>query len=268
MTTPLDTSTKAVEPFASRLESMEEGREFGFIREEAARALRALAKERDAWRERESETQESLQKIGEEFGVLGGEPRTDGVRRVLTELRIERDALRKERDEARADYEQSVDSMQTITERCKFAIEAADAKRDAALAQVAELREELNEARKHEALSIRREKTARKFWIRDAKESLAGKPAALRNRVELCELPPVRGETCPVDGMPLLVFEEAKREEDDLVAALAKVAELRTALEFYANPEIYKPHPHGPAFDRRDVSYRARAALASTEEKK
>lgn len=37
---------------------------------------------------------------------------------------------------------------------------------------------------------------------------------------------------------------------------------LRKALEFYANPEIYEPHPHGPAFDRRDVSFAARAALS------
>jgi hypothetical protein len=36
---------------------------------------------------------------------------------------------------------------------------------------------------------------------------------------------------------------------------------LRKALEFYANPEIYKPHPHGPAFDRRDLSFHAVAAL-------
>ncbi|MGV1787321.1 MULTISPECIES: hypothetical protein [Agrobacterium] len=39
---------------------------------------------------------------------------------------------------------------------------------------------------------------------------------------------------------------------------------LREVLAFYANPEIYKPHPHGPAFDRRDLSYSARTALAST----
>ena len=39
---------------------------------------------------------------------------------------------------------------------------------------------------------------------------------------------------------------------------------LRKTLEFYANPEIYKPHPHGPAFDRRDLSYHAVTALAST----
>lgn len=47
-------------------------------------------------------------------------------------------------------------------------------------------------------------------------------------------------------------------------AADAEVARLRKALEFYADPEIYKPHPHGPAFDRRDRSYHAQAALSST----
>jgi hypothetical protein len=41
----------------------------------------------------------------------------------------------------------------------------------------------------------------------------------------------------------------------------ARVAELEAVLEFYANPEIYRPHPHGPTFDRRDLSYSARAAL-------
>ncbi len=36
---------------------------------------------------------------------------------------------------------------------------------------------------------------------------------------------------------------------------------LRAALSFYANPEVYKPHPHGAAFDRRDLSYHAIAAI-------
>lgn len=44
-----------------------------------------LLKEGEQWRARESETQEALQAIGEEFGVRGGEPRVDGIRRVLTE---------------------------------------------------------------------------------------------------------------------------------------------------------------------------------------
>lgn len=33
-------------------------------------------------------------------------------------------------------------------------------------------------------------------------------------------------------------------------------------IKFYANPEVYKPHPHGIAFDRRDLSYGARALLS------
>lgn len=42
----------------------------------------------------------------------------------------------------------------------------------------------------------------------------------------------------------------------------AEVERLREALEFYRNSEVYKPHQHGPAFDRRDLSFRARAALS------
>jgi len=49
---------------------------------------------------------------------------------------------------------------------------------------------------------------------------------------------------------------------DEMAAAIARDAGLRTALSFYANPEVYRPHPHGLAFDRRDISYVAIAALA------
>jgi hypothetical protein len=55
--------------------------------ESQAKALSEAEAERDAWRNRESETQEALQAIGDEFGVYGGEPRTHGIRRVLTEMR-------------------------------------------------------------------------------------------------------------------------------------------------------------------------------------
>lgn len=41
----------------------------------------------------------------------------------------------------------------------------------------------------------------------------------------------------------------------------AQNARLTEALRFYANPQIYKPHPDGPAFDRRDLSYAARNTL-------
>jgi hypothetical protein len=47
----------------------------------------------------------------------------------------------------------------------------------------------------------------------------------------------------------------------NLRTILAYVKELERALEFYANPEVYKPHPHGPAFDRRDLSFRALEVL-------
>ena len=43
--------------------------------------------------------------------------------------------------------------------------------------------------------------------------------------------------------------------------AAEEIERLREALEWYANPEVYKPSVHGLAFDRRDLSYYARAAL-------
>jgi hypothetical protein len=42
----------------------------------------------------------------------------------------------------------------------------------------------------------------------------------------------------------------------------ATMKEVVEVLEFYANPEIYKPHPHGLAFERRDKSDMARSILA------
>lgn len=54
----------------------------------------------------------------------------------------------------------------------------------------------------------------------------------------------------------------AQRPEFD--ALKVEVERLRAGLTWYANPEIYKPHPHGPAFDNRDLSFHARAVLAQT----
>ena len=54
--------------------------------------------------------------------------------------------------------------------------------------------------------------------------------------------------------------------EDRAEAAEAEVKRLREALAFYANPEIYKPHPHGSAFDKRHtLGFVAEAALATQE---
>lgn len=48
----------------------------------------------------------------------------------------------------------------------------------------------------------------------------------------------------------------------DTLRLMDEIERLNEALRFYANSEIYKPHPHGPAFDRRDISFVARAALS------
>lgn len=58
-----------------------------------------------------------------------------------------------------------------------------------------------------------------------------------------------------------------RREAPDEITRLrAEAQRLTEALRYYENPEIYKPHPHGPAFDRRDLSYVARAALKALGE--
>lgn len=49
-----------------------------------------------------------------------------------------------------------------------------------------------------------------------------------------------------------------------LEAAEGKADKYEKALTWYANPEIYKPHPHGAAFDNRDLSYTAKSALGDT----
>lgn len=59
--------------------------------------------------------------------------------------------------------------------------------------------------------------------------------------IERAELPPISAD-----------YMADLEEEND---------RLRAALQFYARPELYKEHPHGPGFDRRDLSFHARAAL-------
>ena len=55
--------------------------------------------------------------------------------------------------------------------------------------------------------------------------------------------------------------EAAKRLSIERAELRRSNEHMRKALEFYADPEVYKPHPHGPAFDRSDLSWRARVAL-------
>jgi hypothetical protein len=57
-------------------------------------------------------------------------------------------------------------------------------------------------------------------------------------------------------------------DESELAALRAALDTAEKALGVYANPDLYKPHPHGPAFDDRDKSHIARTALAQIKKVK
>ena len=85
---PETTGASEIEELCKRLEGRvgdpdEPGADYDAL--ESAALIRRLVAERDQWQERESETQEALQAIGEDFGAHGGERRTDAMRRLLTE---------------------------------------------------------------------------------------------------------------------------------------------------------------------------------------
>jgi hypothetical protein len=68
------------------------------------------------------------------------------------------------------------------------------------------------------------------------------------------EMPfPRLGTISPSERIAALEAENAR-----LRGLIAKAA---AAVEFYANPEIYRPHPHGPASNRNDLSSTAAALL-------
>src|SRR3546814_1241564 len=60
---------------------------------------------------------------------------------------------------------------------------------------------------------------------------------------------------------------DSEREANAILTAEnARLTEERGALmeglRWYAEPHIYAPHPNGPAFDDRDLSWHARSVLA------
>jgi hypothetical protein len=64
--------------------------------------------------------------------------------------------------------------------------------------------------------------------------------------------------------MPMVPADVVNR----LRARIEAADRLAEALTFYANPSVYAPHPHGIAFERRDLSYHAVAALSAYEGEK
>jgi hypothetical protein len=103
----------------------------------------------------------------------------------------------------------------------------------------------------------------------DQLDELYAERDKLRSALRAAVLPSPR--SC--GAMEAAVIEKIARDYSVSFAASLRSAaqanpcecgDLRKALEWYANPEIYKPHPHGPAFDRRDLSYHAIAALSAS----
>ncbi len=70
------------------------------------------------------------------------------------------------------------------------------------------------------------------------------------------------GVSNSIGGSKVLV--RAQRITDCLEAAKL-LEKYEKALKFYADPNVYKPHPHGPAFDNRDISFVAINALKDEE---
>jgi hypothetical protein len=64
------------------------------------------------------------------------------------------------------------------------------------------------------------------------------------------------------DEMARLISIYGEANAAFIVKAVNSHSDLVDALKFYANPSIYKAHPHGIAFDDRDRSHVAKSALA------
>jgi hypothetical protein len=67
--------------------------------------------------------------------------------------------------------------------------------------------------------------------------------------------------TSPAPHREGLLEDERRRR----IEAEVLLDEAKGILEWYASPEIYQPHPHGPAFDRRDLSACAKSFLSKLE---
>ena len=107
---------------------------------------------------------------------------------------------------------------------------------EAQATEIEGLRKERDEARHYLSIRDRQAKSSRAYWVRAAKAALAGDPRELRNRVALSEEGPVtitNGDT--EHTFPAPDPDPFARAE----SAEAKVRELETVLQFYADPDSY-----------------------------
>lgn len=71
------------------------------------------------------------------------------------------------------------------------------------------------------------------------------------------------GPAFNMDGLSLIDLNSMINTAADEIEMLRKLNEkMAETLEWYANPQIYNAHPHGVAFDDRDLSFAAKAVLA------
>lgn len=108
--------------------------------------------------------------------------------------------------------------------------------------------------------------------IIDGLEGVTPGPWAAKETPDYCEVRAHGNSIALVQGSYETGPHIARLSPDTILAIDARMKaleaenkRLRDALEFYANPEVYKPHPHGLAFDRPDKSYAARAALEASQ---
>jgi len=214
------------------------GGECSELPELMANALRALAAERDAL---QSFAQE--QACNAEINRLRVDTleRGDEIMKIraacadaISQAEAERDALQRERDEIAQDWETS--------NSLRAQLKAAIAERDYSVQMLSLTRQSIAA---YQAGKLEAERDALRKERDEARRDAEWKVSRLME-----------------------ADNAIKQSMAETAAALAQVAALREGLAFYANPEIYKPHPHGPAFERRDLSFKASAALSAPEGEK
>ena len=105
-------------------------------------------------------------------------------------------------------------------------------------------------------------------YLADANELLVRSGLAARIKALEADNAALRADNDRLTASLAAEVTESEALRAQLTEARAGEDELREALAQYANPDLYRSHPHGLAFDRRDKSYIAIAALASHDKRK
>lgn len=83
------------------------------------------------------------------------------------------------------------------------------------------------------------------------------------NGEQMPDLEPAKGD--PTAGMLRHAADAIESLRTENARLTAERDALVEGLRWYAEPHIYAPHPNGPAFDDRDLSWHARSVLAKVK---